>query len=101
MNIAILALTLMLLIGITPNTSADDRTNEKLIVFEGTVMKVGVPMPASGQFIFYRLAKYRVDHLCSGSYQKDEIVVDHLSLFSAEELKGVSVGDRVCLAVKA
>ena len=100
MRIAILALALMLLVGITPPVSADDPANKKLIVFEGTVLKIGTRMPASGLFIFYRLAKYHINRVCTGSYPKDEIVADHLSLFTAQELEGVKVGDRVCVAVE-
>ena len=99
-RVVLFSFVLMALIGTIPKVSADDPANTKMIVFEGTVLKVGARMPASGQFIFYRLAKYRINRVCSGSYAQNEIVVDHLSLFKGEELKSIERGDRVCVAVR-
>jgi hypothetical protein len=101
MRFPLLAIVVMLFVVITPKVGADDPPNKNIIVFEGRVLKIGARMPASGLFIFYRLAKYHIDHVCSGIYPENEIVVDHLSLFTAEELEGVKVGDRVCVAVEA
>jgi len=101
MRFPLLVILVMLFVVNTPKVAADDPQNKNIIVFEGTVLKIGARMPASGQFMFYRLAKYRIDHVCSGSYSENEMVVDHLSLFTAEELEGVKVGDRACVAVES
>ncbi len=69
------------------------------IVFEGTVEKLG-PDPGfdSGLIAVYRLAKYRVDKVCEGEYQGNEIVVDQLIL-TRKEFEGINVNDRVCVTV--
>jgi hypothetical protein len=57
-------------------------------------------MLSSGYFVFFRLAKYRIEKVCRGKYDKKEIIVDHLSLYTGEELEGIKVGDRVYFAVE-
>lgn len=70
---------------------------ENLVVFEGTLEKLGRnPDFVSGVMAVYRLAKYRVERVCRGTYDKSEIVVDH-SVFNREEFDGFDVGDRVCV----
>jgi hypothetical protein len=81
------------------HADADDPSGKSL-AFDGTVLKIAPPVPGSGGFAFYRLAKYRVERVCHGRYTKSEIVVDHLSL-TGEELNSINVGDRVCAIAKA
>jgi hypothetical protein len=71
----------------------------KAIVFEGTLEKLG-PDPGfqSGVMAVYRLAKYRVDKVCEGEYQGNEIVIDQLML-TGKEFEGINVNDRVCVTV--
>lgn len=73
--------------------------DEKTLILEGIVLKIGPPVPASGLFAFYRLAKYRVERVSYGHYKGPEIVVDHLSL-TTHELDGINEGDRVCVVVE-
>ena len=71
-----------------------------IVTFEGTVKSVAPdPGMLSGVLAVFRLAKYRVERVCQGSYSGKEIVVDHLIL-SGKELAGVNVGDRVCVSVR-
>jgi hypothetical protein len=86
---------LMIRQHVTP-VSTVNTEDEKSLIFEGTVLKIGPPVPASGQFAFYRLAKYRVEKVHYGHYEGNEIVVDHLSL-TTHELDGLKEGDRVCV----
>lgn len=69
-------------------------------MFEGALDKLGRnPDFVSGQMAVYRLAKYRVERVCKGTYDKSEIVVDHL-VFNRKEFGGFDVGDRVCVTAK-
>lgn len=73
---------------------------ESIVVFEGTLEKLGRnPDLVSGLMAVYRLAKYRVERVCKGTYDKSEIVVDQL-VFNREEFDGFNVGDRVCVVAK-
>lgn len=78
------------------NSSLPDETGG--LAFEGTVLRIGPHMPMSGGCAFYRLAKYRVDRVCSGRYFEPEIVVDNLVL-TGKELDELSEGDRVWVTV--
>jgi hypothetical protein len=98
MKIVILIFSIILLVGAVPCIRANSSSDEALI-FEGTVLQIAPPVPASGDVAFYRLAKYRVERVCRGNYAKSEIVVDHLSL-TTKELDAIKVGDRVCVTVK-
>ena len=73
--------------------------DEKTLIFEGTVLSIGPPVPASGMSAWYRLAKYRIERVSYGHYANREIVVDHLSL-TTHELDGLKAGDRVCVVVE-
>lgn len=97
MKLTILMLATVLVFGVLPQTTSNKPVDGTL-VFEGTVLKIGHPMPASGFNAFYRLAKYRVERVCRGKYTKSEIVVDHLSL-TTKELNAIKVGDRVRVTV--
>jgi|GEM_PF-1541278 hypothetical protein len=75
-------------------------TSPDTLVFEGTLVKLGPDSGiVSGILAVYRLAKYRVDKVCEGNYERSEIIVDHL-IFSGKEFDGIKVNDRVCMTVK-
>ena len=109
LTIRILAALVTFIIGVAVNhLSIQQRPNpiqtinpgdEKTLVFEGVVLKVGPQVPGSGVFTFYRLAKYRVDRVSYGHYEEPEIVVNHLSL-TTHELDGLEEGSRVCVMVE-
>jgi hypothetical protein len=75
------------------------QVDENLLLFEGTVLQIGPPVPGSGGVAFYRLAKFRVDRIVIGNYSRAEIVVDQLSL-TGKELDDLRLGDRVCVTVE-
>ena len=75
------------------------QVDENFLLFAGTVLQIGPPVPGSGFFIFYRLAKFRVDRIVIGNYSRAEIVVDQLSR-SGEEVNDLRLGDRVCVTVE-
>lgn len=67
------------------------------LVIAAIVERIGKhPGTASGRYELYQLAKYRVVTVCSGTYQQNEIVVDHL-LVSGDELMSLHIGDKVYL----
>lgn len=73
---------------------------ERIVMFEGSLEKLGRnPDFVSGVMAVYRLAKYRVERVCKGTYDKSEIVVDHL-VFNREEFDGFKVGNTVCVTAK-
>jgi hypothetical protein len=74
-------------------------TTESDLVFVGKVTRIG-PLPGrdSGNVDAYQLVKYRIQHLCRGSYEGREIVVDHL-LLRSDDLKDLRVGEVLCVAV--
>lgn len=88
----------MALGGCQPATT--ESLSTETFVFEGTLLKLG-PDPGfvSGRLAAYRLAKYRVEKVCSGKYQGKEIVVDH-PIFTGKEFENIKIGDRVCLTIK-
>ncbi|HJS81817.1 MAG TPA: hypothetical protein VJ742_03185, partial [Nitrososphaera sp.] len=67
----------------------------------GTVLNMAPnPQAESGTALtVYQLAKYRIDRVCKGFYEGNEIIVDHLIL-STKELEGGKVGDQVCIRVR-
>ncbi len=70
------------------------------LMFEGTLEKLGAdPGTVSGRLAIYRLAKYRVEKVCAGEYEHEEIVVDHL-IFTGKEFGNIKIGERVCVKVK-
>lgn len=78
-----------------------ESTASDTIVFEGTLVKLGPdPGIVSGRVAVFRLAKFRVDKVCSGKYEQAEIVVDQL-VFNGKEFENIKIGDRVCVRVKA
>src|ERR1051326_6248112 len=96
-------LVVLIALVFIPQTStfAVDKSSPKPdadLVIEGTVLQMSPPTPASGVIAFYRLVKYRVDHVCKGRYSGSEIIVDHW-IVTTKELDGVKVGDKVCFAV--
>lgn len=110
LTIRILVAVLAFTAGLTVNrlSTSPQRTirvlainpeDDKILIFEGVVLKIGPPVPGSGTFAFYRLAKYRVDRVTYGHYKAREIVVDHLSV-TTHELDGLDEGSRVCVIVE-
>jgi hypothetical protein len=81
-----------------PNNIGSPSRPKGVIVFEGMVLKISSPVPASGRITAYRLVKYRVEKVCKGKYDRTDIVVDHLIL-TGKEFEGVEVGDRLWLTV--
>jgi len=70
------------------------------LVLAVVVEKIGKdPGVSSGYFLIYQLAKYRVIQVCLGTYNEEEIVVDHL-LVSGDELKSLHIGDTVYLTLQ-
>ncbi|HEY0408344.1 MAG TPA: hypothetical protein VGC89_21595, partial [Pyrinomonadaceae bacterium] len=54
-------------------------STEPDLVFVSKVTRTGPsPVRDSGNVDAYQLVKYRIQHLCRGSYESREIVVDHL-----------------------
>lgn len=94
------AITLLLLALLIAgcDTTGHAATKPGLIIV-GTVLKVG-PSPErdSGGVEVYQLIRYRVNRVCKGQYKGEEIIVDHLILRS-DELRGLKVGDKVCVAI--
>jgi hypothetical protein len=97
--VRVVAVSLALLLAFCNSQFTGKVVADEVLVFEGTVLKIAPSVPASGEFAFYRLAKYRVESVCRGRYEGAEIVVDHLSL-TTKELDGIKVGDRVCVTVR-
>lgn len=72
----------------------------ELIVFQGRVIKrTRDSSEKSGGDLVYGLVKYKIERVCEGEYTGSEIVVDHL-MISGRELKGLKVGDVVCVTVE-
>ena len=97
----VLALTLFLVALIASCQRGETASqSETVITFEGTIEKLA-PNPdfVSGIIAVYTLAKYRVERVCKGTYDKSEIVVDHL-VFDRKEFEGFNLGDRVCVTAK-
>lgn len=93
-----LSLTLVLLMAACHGTGAKNEPPGTL-TFEGTVEALAPDLGIlSGRILVYRLAKYRVNKVCSGQYSGNEIVADHLIL-SGREFEGINVGDRVRVTV--
>jgi len=90
---------LLLLSGMGPPPPADEGGTE-LLLFQGRVIKLGPhPVYKNGGDLAYRLVKYKVERVCEGEYSGSEIVVDHY-LRTGRELRGVKVGDVVCVTVE-
>lgn len=89
---------LMMLGACQPTTTVSKPTDT--FVFEGKLLKLG-PDPGfvSGRVAAYRLAKYRVERICAGKHEGQEIIVDH-PIFTGKEFEDIEIGDRVCLTIK-
>jgi hypothetical protein len=69
--------------------------NANRLVFEGTVIRIGrAPRFVCGVTSPYRLAEYRVERVYAGTYDKREIVVDHL-FCRIDVLSDIQPGDKV------
>lgn len=91
----------LLLLTITLSAPLSQRLNlpRERLIFEGRILAIG-PSPGygSGGVQAYQLVRYHVNHVCDGSYDGKEILVDHL-LLDPDELKELRVGDVVCVGV--
>ena len=91
---------IVLLLASSGTCQRDAKGVSKSITFTGVVERIDDgPGGVSGGIAVYRLVKYWVERVCLGEYGGREMVVDHLIL-SGEELKGLKVGDRVCVTVE-
>lgn len=102
MRAKIIVLTFVVLgisVGSFPQQSTRSAHETPDLIFEGTVLQIGPDSGrVSGRAAVYQLVKYRVNHVCHGSYSEKEIVVDHLILYR-KQLSGIRVGDKVCVSV--
>ena len=99
LRLKLLLLSLKLLMIHSSVRSSSSAESDTLLIFEGTVIKVGdLPSVSCGVMAVYQLAKYRVDHVLVGDYKAPEIVVDHLAC-NRDVLQGVSAGDKVIVVV--
>jgi hypothetical protein len=90
---------ILLLSGMSRPPAATE-VGPELLVFQGRVTKLGPrPMYQSGGNLAYRLVKYKVERVCEGEYSGSEIVANHL-LVSGRELRGLKVGDVVCVTIE-
>lgn len=73
--------------------------SDRHMIFSGEVVEVG-PSPGfgSGGVTVYQLVKYRVLHVCKGTYRGKEIVADHLIL-DPTEFNNLRIGQKVCVGV--
>jgi len=96
-KLLLVVITLTVLYGSSGAIGLPTRKGNKPIIIEGTILDMsptfGQGKP-SGIFPHYRLVKYRVDRVCKGKYEEDEIVIDHI-IVSGDELKDRKVGDKV------
>jgi len=99
LNIKLLVLPLLLLMPHSSGHSHSSERDNTLLVFEGTVIKVGdLPSMSCGVMAVYQLAKYRVDRVLAGNYKATDIIVDHLAC-KRDVLNGISAGDKVIVVV--
>lgn len=73
---------------------------QRWLIFEATILKIGkAPSIACGAGTTpSRLAKYKIDRIYVGSYDKDEIIVHHL--FCREDvLSDLKEGDKVLVVI--
>lgn len=69
------------------------------LVFEGTVMKIGrAPSVVCGVTAPYRIAKYKIEKIHEGRYDKADIVVHHL-FCRTDVLEDLKDGDRVLVMI--
>jgi hypothetical protein len=96
-SVSLLILLLFVLTG--PVESRPPDRDKTLLIFEGTVVKIGeLPPVGCGVMIAYQLAKYRVDRVYVGDYKHTEIVVDHVAC-ERDVLKGLNPGDKVIVVL--
>ena len=80
---------------LSSNVAAGRIERSPRLVFEGIVLRIGkAPAIVCGVTAPYRLVEYRVDRIYEGSYDKPEIVVDHL-FCQLDMLNELKVGDHV------
>jgi hypothetical protein len=90
---------LLLVISASSLQSSSPVKNNELLIFEGSVLKVGqLPTVSCGVMAVYQLASYRIDRVLVGDYKDAEIVVDHLAC-KRDVLEGVHSGDKVIVVI--
>jgi hypothetical protein len=67
------------------------------IIIEGTILKMSSPVRPAHFVTRYRLIKYKVNRVCKGKFDNEEIVIDH-HIFFGDEDKDVKIGDKVYVA---
>lgn len=72
----------------------DNRTEDRIII-SGKVLRVG-DTPSKGSKWFLRFVQYKVQEVCEGKYDKEEIIVSHLPEPKLDRLKE---GENVCIVV--
>ncbi len=74
-------------------------SKNKWLIIEGKVLQIGKsPKILCGVLAPYRIAKYKVNKVIQGSYNKQEIIVDHL--FCRDDvLADLTEGDQVLLVI--
>jgi hypothetical protein len=97
-SLALFMVICLLLLIPSPKLARSSKDKLIIIVFTGKLINLSPPVPPSGIWTQYRLAKYQVDQVCKGKFSQGEIVVDHF-ITSATEFDGVKLGDTVCVAV--
>lgn len=97
LKLFLMSLSLLVLsCSVLGKTSTRD---EELLIFEGTVIKVGeLPAMSCGVMAVYQLARYRVDRVLVGNYKAAEITVDHLAC-KRDVLEGISSSDKVIVVI--
>ena len=93
----IASVCLLLLTAFVSSFSKGQCQKGSRLVFEGTVVRIGKPPKfLCGTVAPYRLAKYHIERVYEGKYDKREIVVDHL-FCSFEVLSDLQPGDKVLI----
>jgi TonB family protein len=84
----------------TPESAAQSKPDPAgKLVFEGKVVRIGKPpRMLCGVVAPYRLAKYSVEQVNQGRYDKTEIIVDHL-FCSQDVLSDLKPGEKVIVEV--
>ena len=99
-QVAITTMCALLWASFIQRCDATATNDPSSLVVTAVVEKVGrYTETSSGIYTIYQLVKYRIVAVCAGSYDKKEIVVDHL-LVSGDEVKGLKAGDKVYLTLQ-
>lgn len=92
-----IAVVFFCLVGTTFGQSNSKK--QRWLIFEGTVVQIGKsPGILCGVTAPYRLAKYKVDKVYEGKYEKAEIIVHHL-FCRKDILEDLKEGDKVLVMI--